>query len=146
MTEKSNKTEFYKQLCFYSENKDYKLAILEWDYIYCYIQPNKCICGQAIKNNCVIKNRLNDNTLIVGNICINKFLEKDLSYIFKGIKQLDNDKLSNKDFIMYCLSKKYLSVYESQFLSDVNTKTKLSRKQKDFKDKIVFKLKNLIKY
>ncbi|CCV01994.1 hypothetical protein IIV22A_150R [Invertebrate iridescent virus 22] len=40
---------------------------------------NKCICTHDIEENCYIKNVINEQILIVGNCCINKFLNIDTS-------------------------------------------------------------------
>lgn len=138
--EHSDQKNFYQILCNYSINKDPKLAILEWDYIYSTINKNKCICGQPIKDNCIIKNMKNGNELIVGNVCINKFLNKNYDFIFKGIQACKEKRSPNKSFINYCFENNYIVEYEYNFLMDLFRKRRLTLKQERFKISLLFKL------
>lgn len=65
---------FADVLIAHSESKVYKEAMLEWVYQGETIKkPNNCICGHAILQNLVVKNKLNNNELTIGNCCIHKF-------------------------------------------------------------------------
>ena len=51
-------------------------CVNEWRLSHYLMIPkqSKCICGVNIDKNFIIKNNLNDNELIVGSICANKFM------------------------------------------------------------------------
>ena len=54
-------------------NNDYSKAIKEWAfYGEVFEEVSNCICGHYIRDNCVIRNRINDRTLVTGNCCIRK--------------------------------------------------------------------------
>lgn len=141
MIEESDMNEFYKILCKNSINKDPKLAVLEWDYEYSYVENNYCICGNKIKENCIIKNRKNNNTLIVGNICVYKFITKDYDFVFKGIRAVNKHQMPNKSFINYCFDRGYIFENQRNFLLNIFRKRKLTEKQKEFKLNMMYKLK-----
>ena len=144
--EKSNQKQFYKILCSHSKNKDPKLSILEWDFRYSFLEENNCICGNAIKENCIIENNQTGYILIVGNICINKFLNKDVSFIFKGLNAIKKLESPNKSFINYCKDKGYISDFEYSFLINMFRKKKFTIKQKEFKNSILLKLRGRNKW
>lgn len=58
-----------------SEAGEWDAAIHEWDLAYIYEERGSvCACGHSpITDNCLIRNRVNGNTLVVGNVCINHF-------------------------------------------------------------------------
>jgi len=140
MIEESDQAQFYKILCSNSVNKSPKLAVLEWEFVGTEEERTNCICGMPIKENCFIQNIKNHKTLIVGNVCINKFLEKDYSFIFKGVKACRQQKMPNKDFINYCFEKGYMFESQQKFLLNMHRKRKYTPKQKEFKTKILYKL------
>lgn len=51
----------------------------EWSLLTIYDEPSHCVCKHRIVENCVIRNRLTGNTLVVGNVCINHFREEELA-------------------------------------------------------------------
>lgn len=61
-----------------SRNPRWHDAKREWELITIHDEPNHCVCGHFIIENCVIRNRHNGNVLVVGNVCVNHFGEKDL--------------------------------------------------------------------
>lgn len=136
----SEQSKFYKELCSNSINKDPKLAVLEWDFLYSYEENNKCICGQIIFENCLIQNKHNKVELIIGNVCINKFLDKDYTFLFKGIKSIKNGNMPNKSFLSYCYARGYINLYCYDFLNNIFRKKKLTEKQRKFKKNILNEL------
>jgi hypothetical protein len=58
-----------------SKSKDWEEARREWELIYIFDEPGgSCICEHhPITEHCVIRNTLNNNTLTVGNVCVQRF-------------------------------------------------------------------------
>jgi len=139
--EESNQHIFYEELLKNSINKDRKLAIEEWEFKYSFEEDNHCICGMPIKENCIIINKNNNKSLLVGNVCVNRFINKDCSFIFRGMKSINKDKVPNKLFIDYCFEKGYIYENQKDFLLKMFRKRKLTDRQNSFKMKILFKLK-----
>jgi hypothetical protein len=76
-------------------------AYFEWDYYFYYFIPehlplDNCQCGVKIREVNFIKNRLNDNILKIGNICIRLFIDNQ-KLILEFEKQ---KKLSEKEQIL----------------------------------------------
>lgn len=90
------KERFVSVLLEASENKtDYYTAVDEWVYFgETYEDESTCICGHWIVQNCVVHNTRNNNTLILGNCCINKI----------GIKRRHANK-SKLNYMALCLEK-----------------------------------------
>ncbi|MFW9951221.1 MAG: hypothetical protein ACFFKA_13965 [Candidatus Thorarchaeota archaeon] len=152
----SNTENFYKILCKYSINKNPKLALLEWDFISAFEDENQCICGKDIKENCVIENKNNKNQLVVGNVCVKRFMERDYTFIFSGIKKIEKGECPNKTFINYCYENGYLFENQKSFLLKMRG-NKIKNKEKDkykeltdlqnnFFKKIIYKLKKIKNY
>lgn len=73
------------------EQNDWNEARREWDLIYVYQQPGHCVCGHYIVDRCVIRNRLTNQQLIVGNVCVNNFNTAKLRVtkkVFQSLKKL----------------------------------------------------------
>jgi len=95
-------------------------AIVEW----CYWgerenAPNYCICGHYIEDNHLIRNRITNEILVVGNVCINKF-------------QIERRTRSRQDFLELTFNKAS-SLYEMDFVLDmikkmINPKTRKAQK------------------
>lgn len=107
-----------------------------------------CCCGKLpIINICVIKHLVSDDTLIVGNCCITKFMDLPISNkIFTSLTKLRKDisKSLNIDVIHYLKEINIINDYEYQFYLDRKNKRKLTDKQKAFKIKINQKFLNWI--
>lgn len=66
--------EFITKIVDNSVSKDYGKAIEEWLYRgETYKENGFCICSHPIKENMIVRNRLNKVSLVVGNCCIRKF-------------------------------------------------------------------------
>ncbi len=142
MKEQSNYSQFYKVLLENSVYSQFKEQVLsQWEHIHSVFENNYCICGMPIKENCIIENSLNGKTLIVGNVCVKKFLLIDKDFIFRGISSIKNNRIPNKEFINYCYEKNYIYENQKDFLLNKYRKRKLTIKQEEFKNKILFKLR-----
>lgn len=86
-----------------------------------------CLCGHRhIKELCYIHNKYNDNTALVGNCCVKKFMrECGSDKIFQALK----DNRINEDLTNYCFEKYIINEWEKDFLLDVWRKRRMSQKQ-----------------
>lgn len=77
-----------------------------------------CICTQDIRENCVIKNKYNNKSLIVGNVCINRFGESELKVkpaVRISLKKLQNrpDKMkASKALLNLAFKLQVISLFE----------------------------------
>jgi hypothetical protein len=122
-----------------SVSKDWDEAKKEWYWLYTYTVENvdaaggvlgygygECLCTHTpIVDHCVLKNRINGKSAIVGNVCVKKFLGIDNSNLFAGIHRIrkDIEAAPNESLIRYAYLRGLLSSDdELNFL--VNTKKK----------------------
>jgi len=121
----------------------------EWVCTDVYLEDNDnihCLCGHKIHEICHIYNRKLDKTLIVGNCCINYFMETKSNLIFQSLTKVrENIKSSfNEAAIEHAFSKGIITQWERNFYLDTWRKHKLSEKQLTRKIEINNKmLKNL---
>jgi hypothetical protein len=47
-----------------------------------------CLCGHAIREHCVLTNRVNGNVAVVGNVCVMKFLGLDAEELFAAFRKI----------------------------------------------------------
>lgn len=123
------------------------VAKLEWklDEVYEAEEPDTCLCGHfPIIEICVLRNKINHKTAIVGNCCVKKFIGLPSDKIFQAVKRVrkDNEKSLNKEAIGHALEKGWLNDWEYSFYMDVMRKRKLSSKQLQKKVQINEKLAN----
>jgi hypothetical protein len=116
----TNPIYFNAVLLYNSDSIDINEAIDEWIYdIKPVDETDQCICTHAIQQNFYIINTINNNRLIIGSDCINKFLNENVKDIhqlcekigkYKGDKRLCrsccNFKISDdkSEHIKYCKS------------------------------------------
>jgi hypothetical protein len=65
----------------------------EWELVSVYFadadRPGTCLCGHSpIIEHCVLVNRCNGNTAVVGNVCVTRFLGLDADAIFRSLRRL----------------------------------------------------------
>ena len=67
--------QFKREIIQHSESTDYEDALLEFKVkrFERVMEPNNCICGHDIVENCFVENIYNGNVLTIGNCCIKKF-------------------------------------------------------------------------
>lgn len=109
------------------EQQDFKAACTEWQYVASDFFDNHCPCGVEIHENCHIHNKLNGNTTIVGNVCVNKFLNIQTPNT-TGLKKLLDDITATapKALIEMAVAYGYLTTYESNILATFHGKRSLS--------------------
>lgn len=106
---------------------------------------NECLCGKEIKELCYIKNKFNNNVLIVGNECIKKIcpggkFSTKTKQLFDSIRNLNKKGSLNKLLINYCRDKEILNDWEYEFCLNTHSKRKLSDKQLEKKEAINTKI------
>jgi hypothetical protein len=111
------------------------LAKSEWALAEVYLadQPGTCLCGHyPIIEHCVLCNRENGNTAVVGNVCVTRFLGLASEVIFAGLRRITHDcgKAMNQAAIEYAHSRGWINDWERDFYLDTSRKGKLSPKQR----------------
>lgn len=125
-----------------SVNKtDFNEAKKEWELDIIVVTENfgSCPCGQAIKEHCQLKNKLNQKTTYVGNVCVHRFIEINTKPIFNGFKRVQKRNVAtpNAELIQYAWERGYLySRKEYDFLESIKGKRKLSEGQEGWLTKI----------
>jgi len=107
-----------------SEAKLWDAAKLEWrlDEVYEAEDPDTCLCGHfPIIEICVLSNRINGNSTIVGNCCVKKFIGLPSDKIFQAVKRVskDNEKSLNAEAIQYAFEKSWINDWEKDFYIDI---------------------------
>ena len=117
-----------------SEAENWDEAKLEWslDSIYFSQEAGRCLCGHMpIKEHCVLLNCHNGNEVIVGNVCVKKFLGLDSDTLFQALRRISSDptRALNADTVDYLYRQKLLTSWERGFYLDTLRKRKLSQRQ-----------------
>ena len=146
------KSKLTNEIVANSEATTWDQAKLEWflDDINFLEEPESCICGHyPIIEECTIKNSRTGKSLVVGNQCVNKFLNNlDSAKLFQAIKKVRQDitKSFNPVMIDYALKKGWINDWEKNFYIDTWRKRNLSNKQSTIRirinNKIVTHFKN----
>ena len=76
--ESSNQERLRAAVVERSRADEWFAAKREWALLSIFDRPTHCVCGQAIVENCVIRNAHTGAELVVGNVCINQFDEAPL--------------------------------------------------------------------
>ena len=97
-----------------SENNLWDKSKLEWKLIDVKRSnsPARCLCGHyPITNLCYLANKINSNTVIVGNCCVKKFMGIASDKIFQSIGKIDkdNEKSLNIESIEHAYKKKWIN-------------------------------------
>lgn len=96
-----------------------------------------CACGHPhLKELCYIRNKKNNNEILVGNCCVKKFMDLESDKIFQAVKR----KKVNPSLIEYASAHNWISPWERSFLLDVARKRKFSAKQKSVYDRLSEKI------
>lgn len=117
--ETRNQKELKQNIVALSEADDFDKAVSEWGLARVYKGIDTCLCGHSpINNICVIKNKKNGNTAIVGSTCVQNFIGIPTDYLFKTYTLLLKDeKVSfDKRFIQYLFDHEIINEWEYRFL------------------------------
>lgn len=124
-----SKFKLFSEIITLSKSKEWDSAKKEW---YCYQiyktdSPQSCLCGHyPIKELCFIRNKENNNQVVVGNCCINKFFgDKGFNKMFKAFAE---NRL-NKSLIELAYKNNIINDKEYIFAENVCRKRKPSLKQ-----------------
>lgn len=117
-----------------SQAKTWDEAKLEWQLVEVYQQeePDTCLCGHfPINEICVLRNKRNQHTIEVGNICVKKFLGLPSEKIFQALRRIakDESKALNAEAIQHAYERGWINDWEKQFYFDTMRKRRLSDKQ-----------------
>ncbi len=124
-----------------SQASVWDIAKFEWKLkeIYKEYEPLTCLCGHyPINEICIIINMKNGNEAIVGNVCVNKFLNLPSDKIFKAIKRVSKDdtKALNPEAIHHIYERNWINDWERKFYLDTYQKRRLTLKQKRKREEI----------
>jgi hypothetical protein len=102
-------------------------------------EPDTCLCGHnPIIENCILRNRLNANQVLVGNCCVKKFIGLPSDKIFQAVKRIRKDivKSLNEEAVQHAHERHWINQWERDFYFDVMRKRNLSPKQATIKTRI----------
>lgn len=123
-----------REIIALSDADDWDRARLEWriEDIYIQQEPETCLCGHfPINELCVLRNRKNGNSAVVGNVCVKKFMKLSSDKMFAAIKRVTADatKAFNAELIEHAFTKGWISQWEKDFYLDTWRKRRLSDPQ-----------------
>mmetsp|Transcript_33820 Transcript_33820/g.39766 ORF Transcript_33820/g.39766 Transcript_33820/m.39766 type:complete len:212 (-) Transcript_33820:129-764(-) len=124
-----------------SESNQYDIARLEWDYDRVEVDDEYtvCECGVRILERCYVKNRINANELLIGNICIKNFINQDIgdcaSKISNSLNKIKKNPITRARMpylIDDALKRGRISDWDERFLISLQgTRKELSVRQMD---------------
>jgi hypothetical protein len=130
-----------------SEASSYDEAIEEWELNHVYIcdkyGDENCICTHEIQEVCVVKNKINDNELHIGNCCINKFNIAGGKNTTKAISLLKKNKVNSSSINLW-FELKMIDEWERDFLMQLRRTRLLTEKQHYYWNRILKGIKNSI--
>lgn len=119
-----------------SRAKDWDTALAEWDLhrieFTSLREPEVCLCGHfPIIELCYLLNRHNGVEVLVGNVCVQKFLGIPSDTLFRGAKRimLDPAKAASQGVIDYARRHDWITGWERTFCEDTMRKRNLSPAQ-----------------
>ncbi len=109
-------------------------AKIEWQLaeIYHQEEPDTCLCSHfPINEICVLRNKRNNLTTQVGNICVKKFLGLPSDLMFQALRRIakDETRALNAETIDHAFRKGWINNWEKKFYFDTMRKRNLSNKQ-----------------
>lgn len=136
-------SELKKVVLEHSVADNWEEACLEWAWINSTDAEEfqTCVClHYPIRELCTIHNRLNENTLTVGNCCVRQFDQFDdmPALPFTGFRRImiDADAALNESAIKYAFSHRWITDWEHEFLMDTRRKRNLSWAQEETRSRI----------
>ena len=126
-----------------SESNDWNNAKHEWyltDVQLCDYSngPEYCLCGHEIRELCFIKNKLNGNELMVGNVCVKKFLGIRSDKIFNALKKIKKDITAsvNTETLQHAWERNWINQKAYDFYTQNIRKRSLTLRQQEWKSDI----------
>jgi hypothetical protein len=96
-------------------------------------EPGSCLCGHSpIRELCFLRNRLNGNEAVVGNVCVRRFLGLPSEAIFASLRRVarDSKKVLSAATVQWAFSRGWLTDWERRFCLDTCLAQKLSPNQR----------------
>jgi hypothetical protein len=127
-------TQLMREIVALSAAPDWAVAKHEWslDAIdHCRYGEYRCLCGHAISEMCWLRNRVNGNRALVGNVCVCRFVGIRSDLIFACLRRLldDDEKAMNAETIEWAYERGWINTREMNFCTDTIHKRNLSWKQ-----------------
>jgi hypothetical protein len=133
-----------------SKSGTWKEAVKEWKYLESRIEGrmSECLCGQAIREICIIYNDKTGQTAEIGNHCINHFLgdseiKRKNNKVFSSLKRLKKSPKTSVDsvFLFDIYQSGILTLEEFLFYIKVIDRKKITSDEAELKIKINAKIK-----
>jgi hypothetical protein len=70
-------------------------VLLQWKELRRSDKDNHCLCGMAIVENCHIINTINSKVVIIGNHCVRRIGNKNMTLAFECMSRISKNKLNN---------------------------------------------------
>jgi hypothetical protein len=123
-----------------AQAKKWEQAKLEWGLANIYEAergyPETCLCGHfPIIELCVLRNRINQSTVTVGNVCVKKFIGLPSNKIFEAVKRVrvDIKRSLNDETIDYAWERGWIPSKDKAFYKNINSKRNLTGAQRAWK-------------
>jgi hypothetical protein len=110
-----------------SHSDDWKAVTQEWYFSYSWHEyEGKCLCTHTpIYEHCLIKNKVTNNEAVVGNYCVENFMEMDIVPIVFGMDKIIDDPtkgISSKALIGWLSDQGWLTPSEVAFCNETGRK------------------------
>jgi len=138
----SKKYVFNERLTALSVSNIWERVIEEWDIKYVIKRDDKCLCGHPILNTAILKHKYSDTVITVGSTCVKKFFGTDISFVFKEMDWIYEDKLNvvSDKTLKFINTLESLTEWEIAFYKDTRKKKLLTIKQEEKRKQINEKL------
>ena len=118
-----------------SSSSIWDVAKLEWQLedVTKEEDPSTCLCGHyPIIELCKLRNKMNQNTAIVGNCCVKRFIGLPSQKIFQAVARVQKEwwRSLNAETIEHAHTKRWISDWEKTFYLDTMRKRINSMSQK----------------
>lgn len=125
---------FFEELSKRSVASTWEKAREEWTLqeIHKEEKPEVCLCGHSpIYEFCVVKNRYNNNSAIVGNVCAQKFLGLPFTRIFAALQRVSSNlgKPLNPEVVEHAFSRGWFDEAEYNFYMETWRKHGINQRQ-----------------
>src|SRR5437588_306105 len=115
-----NRLKLMAEIVALSNSKEWTVARWEWELIGAEVSKDSsvCLCGHyPIRELCELRNKLNGNRTIVGNVCVKQFLGIPSDRIFVAFKKVgtDEDRALNPDAIELAHRQGWINDWERMF-------------------------------
>lgn len=132
----ANQETLRREILQRSVSETWDSALAEWDLhrieFTSLREPEVCLCGHfPIVELCYLLNRHNGVEVLVGNVCVQRFLGIPSETLFRGAKRimLDPSKAASQGVIEYARRQGWITDWERDFCESVIRKRKLSSAQ-----------------